>query len=253
MADEITERPVAPAVSPPAEPSPGVDDLDALLSAYDQQTEGSQSGHKPQTSDATGEPASGEASQVLDAERGSAGDQTQQQFRALIDSGAFDPRNVRLGELEKFAGEATAFIRAQQEAQWRATEKAEAEAVFSEAEERLAAFKNARVDARAWLKNELDLNAELSSAWANRYTSDDAMRQARVAVDRALTKLERHAQREEDRIAAIPYVEDREAVTQAVRGAVRGAPVEKPVNVGKLSDSDLKEQTKSRYGYVPNF
>lgn len=253
MDNEISERPDAPAAGLPAETSTGVDDFDTLLNAYDEQVNGSQSRQTPSTSELEAQPPSGEATQVPDVPANSAGDHTQQRFRELIDSGAFDPRNARLSQLEKFAGEATAFIRSQQEAQWAAIEKSEAEAVFEEAEKRLSGFQHARIDGRAWLRNELTINAELSSAWANRYTSDDAMRQARVAVDRALGKLERHAMREEERIAAIPYVEDREAVTQAVRGAARGAPVAKPVDVSKLSDDELKAHTKERYGFVPSF
>lgn len=262
MANEtLNTEPVAPVEATEAKPAEsigGADDLATMLDAYDRQMGSSKPAASAPAPERTEMRSPSGSTQIVDADgsaasQSDAGDQVQRQLGSLINGGAFDPRNAKIAELEKFASEATSFMRQQQEAQWRAIEKSEAESVFGEAEKLVADFKLARVDARAWLKNELDMNAELASAWASRYESNDAMLRARKNVNRALDKLHKHAEREEQRIAAIPFAEDREIVAQYVRGSGYAPPPERPVKLGSLSDDDLKKATKEKHGYVPHF
>ncbi|MDH4981467.1 hypothetical protein [Hyphomicrobium sp. D-2] len=258
MTDQNTQSSDVAAEAPGASINP-VDDFAALLNEYDRSVESSTAGaaaSAPMPTQSTESAA--DASQVTGKASGGAADPVQQQFRDMIERGEFDERNARISQLEGFAHEAAAFMQTQHQAQveaaLRARDKADAEAVFSEAETIMADFPHVNMDVRAWLKNELDLNAELARAWEGRHESNEAMRHARSAVDRALKKLHLAAKREGERIAGLQDTEDRAVVTASVvRGGESGPPLDKPVRVGKLSDDDLKKHMRDKHGYTPHF
>ena len=144
-------------------------------------------------------------------------------------------------------------MREQQQQRWVEIDNSEAEHVFKEAEGRLAELSYARVDARAWIKNELDLNAELADAWSrDMKATTRCAAPVRSSINRS-TNLRSSAAGKMSGSQRYRSSKIAKLVTQAMRGSGRAPPPERPLRLGKVSDDDLKTHTKEKYGYTPNF
>lgn len=99
--------------------------------------------------------------------------------------------------------------------------------------------------ARAWLKDAADNDPRIQKAFLDREKNPDAWNKILAGLSKEFAK--------EMRRPDAQTTEDREAVTAAVRGASGNPPAVKEPSVSKLSDAELREQTKQKYGYIPHF
>jgi hypothetical protein len=96
-----------------------------------------------------------------------------------------------------------------------------------------------------WIEHEARSDMRLATAWVNRKADPQTYRRA---IDKLARKFNAEVvKRAPDRQAT----EDREAVTQAVRGASTKAPAGQAPNYAGMSDAEFREAHKREYGYSP--
>jgi hypothetical protein len=99
--------------------------------------------------------------------------------------------------------------------------------------------------ALGWLKTTADDDPRLQAAFKNRAADPAGWSKILVSLSKEFAK--------EMKRPDANTTEDREAVTAAVRGATSQAPATKDPVISKLTDNELRAETKAKWGYIPHF
>jgi len=105
---------------------------------------------------------------------------------------------------------------------------------------------------RSWLDMRALQDQELLNAFLGQFDGEQGAANWK-SHEKRLTSQLRKAVSEFERSRIDPAAtEDREAVTAAVRGAAKQPPPERPPNLDRMSNAELRKHTEDKFGYTPN-
>lgn len=214
-----------PTAEPAAPAAPAPDSLDALLSIYDSSTQA------PPSSETAPAP------QPVQHEPGHAPARVDPTAPAL-------PANLRNDDLLTVMQSINDIESRDLARQRQAVNAADSAAVLKMAKDTLGDMPTPDGFAERWLVAEYNMNPELQQAWDNRFSSGEAGEACKKLVGAALKRLAASARSMPDRDAT----EDRNAVTQAVRGSNTRAPENRPPSYGRMTNAEFEAEKAKLYG-----